>query len=676
MSDFFRARTGAAKKRKTSTPSGRLSHSIFTKPKGWKTTIIKAFSTEDREERYSKPTKASKGKDIPHMRVHCGLKFSDGSPCNAFRDMQVESGYGNFWKHLLTHFDNKEDDLMAAYVDATLKAASKGGCAMDHAEAASFGAKENAMYDWIDLMVMENLPLSAVESKRFRRFSRYSDETVFGHKMIRDTMFHLKALTQGEVVKAVKKAPLCDIIHDGWTCDRTHFFGLICSFNKTRTVIEDGKKVVKEEVETVLLSVAPITRLADDSANVEEASSFTAQVHCDYIQELFEELGIDFDKWVFCQTADNCSTNLKLAKDLGIPHVGCMSHKFNLDVKDMIKNEAALKDMLGNIHTVITAARSSIRNMAVIRNLTAVGLAVPSEPRWSGEFNMIFNYGLVWDSFRRASIDHECTDDFTDNLCMSQTHFQTVQKKSLMLKELNDVTKPMQRRHCNLLNCANPPKLLEEKIADKKANNETEHPLYECTFERNRTMLHGPLATHVDFESAVVKVQKGEEATLLYGEKAAIKSALKTAVALRGFGTEVDTDDEVEEATTTTGSPGLYKQALKAEAKRMAHREGPTSKYINLDFVLGSAAEVERLWSLAKYVLINQRKSMTPTLFECLMYLKYNRGYWNKAMVAEAYRRAREQQSDARFAKWSAQAEEELQAAVAALGALALTGGE
>ena len=73
----------------------------------------------------------------------------------------------------------------------------------------------------------------------------------------------------------------------------------------------------------------------------------------------------------------------------------------------MIKNEVSLKGMLDNIHLVINAARSSIKNMAIIRNLTSIGLAVPSETRWSGEFNMIWNYARLWESLKRASLEKE-----------------------------------------------------------------------------------------------------------------------------------------------------------------------------------------------------------------------------------------------------------------------------
>jgi hypothetical protein len=48
----------------------------------------------------------------------------------------------------------------------------------------------------------------------------------------------------------------------------------------------------------------------------------------------------------------------------------------------------------------------------------------------------------------------------------------------------------------------------------------------------------------------------------------------------------------------------------------------------NSDFILGSAAEVERVWSIAEYILTKQCKRMTSYLFECLIFLRYNKEFW------------------------------------------------
>ncbi len=49
-------------------------------------------------------------------------------------------------------------------------------------------------------------------------------------------------------------------------------------------------------------------------------------------------------------------------------------------------------------------------------------------------------------------------------------------------------------------------------------------------------------------------------------------------------------------------------------AKRRKRGE-ETPNYIDCKFILGSVAEVERVFSAAKYVLSENRRSMTPQLF-------------------------------------------------------------
>ena len=73
-----------------------------------------------------------------------------------------------------------------------------------------------------------------------------------------------------------------------------------------------------------------------------------------------------------------------------------------------------------------------------------------------------------------------------------------------------------------------------------------------------------------------------------------------------------------------------------------------SSPYRNADFICGSAAEVERLWSIAKNVLTNNRSRLTPAMFETLLFLKTNDEYWDIQSVQEAYTRARNNTQNSR----------------------------
>ena len=66
-------------------------------------------------------------------------------------------------------------------------------------------------------------------------------------------------------------------------------------------------------------------------------------------------------------------------------------------------------------------------------------------------------------------------------------------------------------------------------------------------------------------------------------------------------------------------------------------------KYGNLDFILGSAAVVERLWSIADKLIDGNRNSTSPFLMEALLFLRENRSYWDLHLVCEAFNAIRSQ---------------------------------
>ena len=56
------------------------------------------------------------------------------------------------------------------------------------------------------------------------------------------------------------------------------------------------------------------------------ATELWDQVHARHFQTIFSVLGVDREESIVCRTSDNCTTNLKIAELLGIPHIGCNRH--------------------------------------------------------------------------------------------------------------------------------------------------------------------------------------------------------------------------------------------------------------------------------------------------------------------------------------------------------------
>ena len=61
--------------------------------------------------------------------------------------------------------------------------------------------------------------------------------------------------------------------------------------------------------------------------------------------------------------------------------------------------------------------------------------------------------------------------------------------------------------------------------------------------------------------------------------------------------------------------------------------------------MIGSAAVVERLWSVARYTLTTNHLSLSPVLFEALLFLHSNRTLWDVRTVQRALLAVREDQN-------------------------------
>ncbi len=80
-----------------------------------------------------------------------------------------------------------------------------------------------------------------------------------------------------------------------------------------------------------------------------------------------------------------------------------------------------------------------------------------------------------------------------------------------------------------------------------------------------------------------------------------------------------------------------YVQKIEAWIKRRkTSNDEIASQYINLDILSGTSVSCERLFSAAKHILTDTRKSTSPAVFEALLLLKINRSEWNMQTMGRA----------------------------------------
>ncbi len=115
-----------------------------------------------------------------------------------------------------------------------------------------------------------------------------------------------------------------------------------------------------------------------------------------------------------------------------------------------------------------------------------------------------------------------------------------------------------------------------------------------------------------DFIRAVIKVQQGREENLSNDKAKAIAPW------------KLDPESGEDTLNEPISEFEMMKQAREKANKGESAVVSPKSAYDPAikECVGGSAAEAERVWSMAGHVLTDHRSKMSPLIFELVMYLK------------------------------------------------------
>ena len=494
--------------------------------------------------------------------------------------------------------------------------------------AASATEEHTDLYRWIDFLIIgESLPLSACEKQSYRHFSKAQNN--FTAKRLRDVILKLTPIVEEKIQEELKNAGRGAIMHDGWTLSGVHYIGLFACYMRNIKSYVEGRKQLTAVPTVTLLSCSPMAKIDDtdtedtevattDTAN-QMSSQFNAQTHVEHFCEIFTEYyDIALSDWAKAAIADNTTTNRKACRLLGIPHVGCNNHKFNLDIDEWARADNALSTTLDSIGDTMKSAKNSLKNAALLSNLTKLKPVLYNKTRWSGKHDMLQRFIRIRQDLIDVSVHENADIEISD----SRQFLRKAEKFQRIMAELNIVTKIMQERCISLSKCR---RLLD--VTTRLNLEQYDIPgaqFYQSTFVPKRILPDGPLSPNADFESGVVKIQRKKIDDMTDVEKVAVESLLVA---------------EVEEAALANarGSDndgGILGNIMNDEEEE---RSDVSSKYGNCDFIYGSCAEVERLWSIAKHILTDVRKGMMdPIMFEAILFLKLNRRLWTLGDVVQA----------------------------------------
>eukprot|EP00171_Calliarthron_tuberculosum_P003916 IDg3916t1 len=528
---------------------------------------------------------------------------------------QKTSGYTNPYRHLLRCFRSEYELFTAVRERQNAIQRESGGTVMTDyfpvVEAAN--PAEKAMHAYIQLVVMRDAPLTVTEDPIYRSFCKY--DAKISHKTLKAVIFALTELVE-EKISTEMRSTKGAIIHDGWTDCGVHYVGLFASY-----CLQAGSG---SQVVTPLLSMSPMAKVCSCDRStcscVDETTSFDAATHASHIKDIFHLFNIDLERWTVCQITDNCAVNLRISDILKIPLVNCTSHLLNLQVEAMVQHDTSLKDCVQSVHETMSDCRSRLRNRAMLRNLTRLVPVIENGTRWSGKYLMLKRFNRIYDELRNVAEQEHSTVAMN----LTSDFKSRAQQYEKQLSHIDAITRYLQKKHLSVSDCRLALNKLMQKVETK--NDVQSSGFFGCLLGTSHISQTAAIVKDKSFLSGVIKIQRQEFEALSDEERRACKTLLSETVA----SADIDNANESED-------DDIIMEITKEKENRI---DGP-GNYINADFVLGSVAEVERLWSVLRRLLPDYRKSCAPILAEALLFLKVNARYWDLSLVCKAMSKAR-----------------------------------
>jgi hypothetical protein len=378
------------------------------------------------------------------------------------------------------------------------------------------------------------------------------------------------------------------IVFDSWSEVSVHYIGVSASYI---TMMEK-----MEVVSQTVLSMRPL--LADN------IKGMTAQDHLHHLSKMLNTYG-KTDASIVCFVGDNCGVNQSMSKILKVPLIGCGSHKFNLAVQKWISNRPQLEDIIQRIAGVMKKA-STLKVSAQLRKLTTLCPVKENDTRWLSTFYMI-------ERFFRIQCKLSAVADLIP-LIPSLFEVDLLAKGFVHLKRFNQVTKSLQ----------------EEGITFVRVREMFDTILDDYPELNDHIGADASIIVDKVFEKSVMQIVKGR--VLNVEQRVQVQGLLRPQLNCGGHaaGTFENIDHQVEGELS-------YVQKIEAQIKRRkTSNDEIACQYINLDILSGTSVSCERLFSAAKHILTDTRKSPSTAVVEALLLLKVNCSEWSVQTMGRA----------------------------------------
>jgi len=221
-----------------------------------------------------------------------------------------------------------------------------------------FHKKGSNIFNWLSWIIEDNLPFTFCERPNTRKFSKLDNLSV------NTLMKYIKLTTERVEKKIADSLPNnFGIIIDGWKEGTTHYIAVFAIYANNVGV---GNHL--------LLAIAPPF----------DETTYTAQKHKAFIGDVLELYGKSLGNLIYL-VADNAAVNTRLADLLGIPMIGCASHRFNLACKKYLESS---ENVLQKIQSLMTSLRQ-VKQAGKLRTKTDLEPIIRNVTRWSSTFEMV-----------------------------------------------------------------------------------------------------------------------------------------------------------------------------------------------------------------------------------------------------------------------------------------------
>ncbi len=335
-----------------------------------------------------------------------------------------------------------------------------------------------------------------------------------------------------------------------------------------------------------------------------------ANTHYDYINETLKLFGKTVDN-VYFFLADNTNTNPAIARLFGKVSIGCHSHRLNIAVKELLtrfdgllNKLSALMNKFKNVKlaNLLTQKQQELKRpvlKAVARNAT----------RWTSTFEMLKRFKAI--QYEMNMVIHENPALFGEENG-NQMDLVTPTESVILAKLSNDLdiihktTVIIQSSSFHYVAVKKALKILADT-----------HPA-ELSFVQkigpDSNMVMDPV-----FESGLFKLMQGN--ALLPEEKAKLEVFKKRQI-------QEDAAQDLNDVPLPDLSPidAIFACNINLRENQLRHS---TSVYDDVTWIPATTCPIERLFSIAKHILTQDRSRLTKKLFNCILFLREHMNLWD-----------------------------------------------